>query len=835
MEIKRINKKNRKFFCISNLGKVQDKKGYFFSLDAFIALIIVLGIVLLISPSVKQTAPEIHIQEDLLKVLSSLRIGEVENQYVSQLISEGRITNLNQSVLEQIGEFYAKSQPEAKLLAQEILNQFDNNYNIGIYFNGIPLAEKSSIDLNNAKDVWTSRQIISGIQEGESAKGYSSRAFLSSSDKIDYFYFGGYVGDGNITLRIEDDVIDVDIEAVFSGPFDIYINGVFIEHYIPEINIPFRIELFPYVDEFNLGINSLEFRGDENIYISGGYVKVKHDTSSELTSSQKKYFPGIDGLINLYDGVYIPGELNSMTVSLHYNSEYNIFFNLGNKTIYSGNTGGNEQTIALSNSELSSLIDYSELSQKTIPFRIGLENVSYYANLTKNADVFSVTDLSSSMNSNIPSLGVKMIDLARNANRKFIQMLLENPLNRVGLVGYNTGISPGNYHVLSNNIISLNNSINIWETKAGNCVCCGIINATESFVQQSTPEKYKFMVVMTDGSMQGTCYSGSNSATQDAIRASCEAYNNYNIIVYTVGFGDNADDITLQAMASCGNGNYYHSSIEEIVGIYSEIAKDIINATYVEQKIVGENINTKIFPDSYIYLDYEKEIPYGLVISAESSEFGNAISEGSFFIPNNTQIYEVKVISYSGSKWTDNVEVRNESQLNWEKVFDLSNYGREYVELGDPYIINIPINKVNYGVNNVRVSTALNPGNSTGGSPYNKIFYNLVKETSGYSPIVSAAEGCTWILEFEDSSNSTIKIPSNYSGEKTCYYTSDNLAYNNNDAIDLAIYRLLSSLDLNSNRKIEIRFSENDLLLSSTEVEGIPFTWDTEVQARVWR
>src|SRR3989344_2653988 len=43
-----------------------------------------------------------------------------------------------------------------------------------------------------------SRQIISGFPEnGTSFRGYSSRAFLSSSSKVDYIYFGGYVGDGN--------------------------------------------------------------------------------------------------------------------------------------------------------------------------------------------------------------------------------------------------------------------------------------------------------------------------------------------------------------------------------------------------------------------------------------------------------------------------------------------------------------------------------------------------------------------------------------------------------------------------------------------------------------
>ncbi|MFA4953333.1 MAG: vWA domain-containing protein, partial [Candidatus Pacearchaeota archaeon] len=344
------------------------------------------------------------------------------------------------------------------------------------------------------------------------------------------------------------------------------------------------------------------------------------------------------------------------------------------------------------------------------------------------------------------------------------------------------------------------------------------------------------IVVMSDGEANRQCsVQGTGNAKQDAIQSACDAYNDYGIKVYSVGFGSDTDEATLQAISSCGKGSYYYGNVEDLVDVYREIAQEIISASYIEQTVVAENIRTKLFADSYILIDYTQEIPYGLVISAESPEFGNTISEGSFYIPNNTNIYEVKVTSYSGSKWTDKVEVHNESSSNWQSVFDLADYNSEYVELGDPYIVNIPIDKVNYGNNSVRVSTALKPGNSTGGSPYDKIIYTLVKEISGYSQIVSTAEGCRWVLEFEDSSNSTINIPADYSGTKICYYTSNNLAYNNNDAIDLAIFRLLSSLDLNSNRKIETKFSENDLVLTSTEVDGIPFTWDTEVQVRVWR
>jgi len=51
----------------------------------------------------------------------------------------------------------------------------------------------------------------------------------------------------------------------------------------------------------------------------------------------------------------------------------------------------------------------------------------------------------------------------------------------------------------------------------------------------------------------------------------------------------------------------------------------------------------------------------------------------------------------------------------------------------------------------------------------------------------------------------------------------------------LIIGYIIDSLDLDSDGTIEIKFSEQNLVLSSSEVQGIPFTWETEAQVRVWR
>jgi len=82
------------------------KKGFFFTIDSIIgAGIITLGILLLytfyiVEPSYTSLDYTSH---DLINSLSTLRVGEVNNTYVDELISSGEITNTGNTILEQIG------------------------------------------------------------------------------------------------------------------------------------------------------------------------------------------------------------------------------------------------------------------------------------------------------------------------------------------------------------------------------------------------------------------------------------------------------------------------------------------------------------------------------------------------------------------------------------------------------------------------------------------------------------------------------------------------------------------------------------------------------------
>src|SRR5690606_9053775 len=133
---------------------------------------------------------------------------------------------------------------------------------------------------------------------------------------------------------------------------------------------------------------------------------------------------------------------------------------------------------------------------------------------------------------------------------------------------------------------------------------------------------------------------GTGNPANDAIQAACDAYNNYGIKVYTVGFGSDTDETTLQQISSCGNGTYYYEDIENIVDLYRTIAEDILRASFSEQTIstIGDYNETSLSPESYIKFtnNLPTSIPSGVILTLEK-DFDNE-SSGSFNIPPDSQI-----------------------------------------------------------------------------------------------------------------------------------------------------------------------------------------------------
>jgi len=202
-----------------------------------------------------------------------------------------------------------------------------------------------------------------------------------------------------------------------------------------------------------------------------------------------------------------------------------------------------------------------------------------FAQACENIGVFSLTDLSGSMNqcvANCSEQGGKMIDIASNANKVFIDILLNFSGNKVGLIGYSREVDDINSYPLSYDSISLKNKIDEWYLGEGTCICCGINQAVNKTLLEFEGEGVKSIVVMSDGKANVKCEEqGTGSATEDAIKSACDAYNNYGIIVYAVGFGSNADMDTLTSIANCGLGKVYYGENNGLIDIYKQIAQDI--------------------------------------------------------------------------------------------------------------------------------------------------------------------------------------------------------------------------------------------------------------------
>ncbi|MBI2655540.1 VWA domain-containing protein [Candidatus Woesearchaeota archaeon] len=391
------------------------KKAIFFTIDALLASGIIILSIILISDFYSSEQQKVNIDyasQDLVRVFSAMTVGHASNAYVANLILSGQIANSNNTVLEQIGEFWADDNIDlaknfTKNLTEDIIPK---NYGFSVLVNGEEIYKR---DLPVSKALVSSRKIISGIAKAKPTQGFTARVLLSgirSKKTSSYAYFGGYEGDGNLTKKL---ILPVDIisfnssylEVEAGGNFNLYINGISSGSYAKGSGGGGNM----LADKWNISNAYLaNFRAGENIininftsgssYIAGGFLRVTYTTSSyndtQVSGSEKFYFPGIDGTINLYSSVYVGGPLTNMKVFLNYSSNYTAYLKLGNTTVYENNTNNTQAQITIPNSTLKSLIDYGLFNQKTVPLRMGITNAT---SLGGSADAMIVSDVSGSM------------------------------------------------------------------------------------------------------------------------------------------------------------------------------------------------------------------------------------------------------------------------------------------------------------------------------------------------------------------------------------------------------------------------------------------------------
>jgi hypothetical protein len=888
------------------------KKSMLFTIDALIASIIIFSSMLIISNLYIYEKDSEHLSllsNDILEVMSEMKIGEINNSYVKSLIEDCTIKDKNNTIIAQIGEFWALEQPD---IAENILKNITEGLfpqNFGFSFD-IGDEEVYSRDFSSRKNLISTRRMISGYEKSKPVKGTTARAHLMDIDKkrfSSFAYFGGFVGQGNISRQLEFIPSDANISSSFieldaGTDFDLYINEEFCSSLSPKKgnmsstrwNISSCNSMFDKSTKNNI---SIIFTGLLNeSYIGGGYVKVNYKTRELYRNTTQGieyyYLPGIEGLINLYSAMNIPGTLNSIDIYLHFYNNKTTSLIIGNETVFNSSGSSVDQIVNISDRTL-------PLEPATIPIRLASSNISEINNVTSGEPSASVlvTDVSGSMNycaeyttvqyceydccrrswgsdcRSIRScpytgscsstecgacpwhrpyefyhevvdqhecLNTKM-DLAKEADLEFVDTVLNLSGNRIGLISYEGGVR--DIEPITEIKINLESEINNYYPSGGTCICCGINNAKD--LLEADPYR-GFMVVMSDGQPTYYCngfsdYQGSGNWGGDSTGGSSSAQDkqwsidagqnacDLGIIVFSVGFGTDADHETLKQIA-CNESLYYNASdASNITEIYKEIGEQIkVIANYSSQVITisGEAQKSILYPDSYIMFNYTP-----LVIPPSFREIEVIIETDKFDscsntvnIPNSLRIVDAKVISYSGQHWT------NELTVNNQNIFNLTDYGTEFRKIGDPFVVQVPVSYMQNGDNTINLQTADNPVNMTGCSKNNSMIYTAaVKSSVPYKGVLPNAEGCNWKIETEDSKIINATVPSSYSGTKICSYNSTIKEYDDEDGIDQAVFDLLTNLDFDNNGKINIDIEEDNLRIEALWVSQVPYLWGPAV------
>ncbi|MEA3513879.1 MAG: VWA domain-containing protein, partial [Nanoarchaeota archaeon] len=508
----------------------KSKRGVFFTIDAMIAAsIIVLGLILASSFYISEKKPTSisYLASDMTQVMSSLRISEVNNSYVNQLIADGVIEekSLNNSIAEILGEMWATNSSEIAFnLTMELIDPLmDTRFGYGIYINDEEIMARAK-EVKGA--LISSQKMISGIEKDKAIFGYSSKVYLSSikdRQTSSFAYFGGFEGEGNLTKRVllpdSFNITSAYLELEAGTDFKLYVNGNLCSEFplgsgngsymIPDrwdINLSECNTSFFAAGVNNISINFEEinenFTADGPHYIGGGYFRVTYisDNTTDLEVSydngsnaiKRYYFPGIDGYINLYSSFYVPGNLSEMNINLSYSTGGTIALIFGNVTIYENTSAGNT-TLILNNTEIESILinnsmNYSDLSAKTTPLRLYLKTVleSYF-------DIVLATDISGSMDYRLDSdvIGVKRdcndsmlndpstrrISGARCAAKAMIDNVLSYTGPLMGLIGYEDVTQ--DIFTLSDNATELKKEIDDYVMNGGTCICCGVKSAAE--------------------------------------------------------------------------------------------------------------------------------------------------------------------------------------------------------------------------------------------------------------------------------------------------------------------------------------------------------------------
>jgi len=901
-------------------------KGIYFTLDAlFAAILIGMGLVLssqLFISEVQQ--PQInYYSQDIVNSLANIYVHEVNDSYIQELIITGEITYPNNTVIEQIGEFYVLNKTELAENLSIIVGEklIPERYGFQILVNDETVHFVDSPD-GDRYDLVSARRLISGIEKFKPLRGATSKVFLegiNSKRFSSYLYFGGFIGQGNITQKISDipsdaDIYNVELELDAAGDFSLYINEDYCDAFTPVSNLTVaeRWNITDCKGSFvNGATNLINITFDDFLnesFLAGGFLRVDYDTQ-ELSGYFEGYkirydFPGITGIANLYDAFYVPGTVNSMNIYLHFKTNETSYLTIGSRIIHQWNGSDTEQKHNLTDINFSTIDfanladDYPLFSNNTVPIRFASYEPIVKKISSGNADVILITDFSGSMKKSVTdwSQGTGTSDCEDlytydNARKSHLARCVDNELVSTVMNGSGSRVWPVFMHsnddcadnTYDNPLdeVAVKNYIASFgpQGKDQTCLACSINQGYDLLNTYSDESREKVIVLMTDGvpnyCPDDGCYGGTStdygsrvcegfcdengqsgcdsvisdgcsdlnceSAENSTYDAAVRAFDDLNVTFYTIGFGlvedcDRASYL-LSRIANISNGTFQSgSNVTAIRQIYENISAEIlqvIEQTSQEIDVIeqGNLSGSILYSDSYIEVDYDPiaEQPAfdEIALAFEEPKFTSC--NPSFTVPEPLRIGDAKITSYSGDHWTDQIAI------NDYEVYNLSSYFLNYVRMGDPFFVYVPVNKIQNGTNTLFIETADSPENKTGCSYNNTIIYTgFVKSSVSYAEVLPDTEGCLWTIDFEDGTSSSIPVPDDYSGAKTCSYTSTLIDYAVNDSIDAAAYQLFDNLDFDDDGEVFVNI--DNLIVSAISVQRVPYPWGPAIaEVQVWK
>ncbi|MCX6815974.1 MAG: VWA domain-containing protein [Candidatus Aenigmarchaeota archaeon] len=534
-------------------------KGILFTMDAFFGLLIVVALLPLLLLPVEHSSEtmnqELLLQaEDAVNAISTVQVKDaIREPVMLDLYNRGVIdsSDLNKTLLEYIGTLWASNSTVNNTYAANISNNlFEDIFPANIAWS-LSIENDTIFQSANFSYLSTvSRRVVSGFRKSLPSHGYVASIYLTSiggKKASSYYFFGGFAGQGNLTAKIsvpsDANMSEIYMEVNAGENFSLYVNKNFCSSFNVTIG-NFTVDSYTITNQACLnyvakGENNLTLNftagNITNEYIGGGYVRLTYSTTQLAEEDNDTFyynFPGIDGLINLYDSFYVPGTISAMKINLTLTSGlgYKTFLYVGNTTILNYTGTGQQFSTVLNNSLLTQAfaansVSFTNLSSTTIPLRmIVLANLTP-GNLTAGTDIVLITDVSGSMawrlnqdsvngntinncyDPNIYLSTTSRISLAKCLDKSFVNAILSGNNsacsiqvtgnNRVGLVSFSTDANT--WESLTNNVSYLESKINAYTANGGTCLSCAINRAYNILNSQSAINRTKYIIVMTDG------------------------------------------------------------------------------------------------------------------------------------------------------------------------------------------------------------------------------------------------------------------------------------------------------------------------------------------------